>query len=124
MSTIKEIIDRVDENKPNAFPTEMKVAWLSLLEGKIAADILAMNIMEIRQLDFKYPQCLEHEPLITYPHEDIYDNWLIAKIDYENGEYDKYANSMAMFNETYDNFACWFLSVYDPAQGYGREWRQ
>lgn len=121
MSTIKEIIERVDENKPNAFTTKQKVAWLSQLEGKVAADVLLMNIPEIRQLEFKYPECLEHRPLVTYPHEDIYDLWLIAQIDYADGEYSKYQNSMAMFNAAYDNFACWFLSVYEPAQGYRRE---
>lgn len=121
MSTIKEIIERVDENKPNAFSTQTKMAWLSQLDGKIATDVLLMNIVEIRQLEYKYPECLNHQPLVTYPHEEIYDLWLKAMIDYEDGEYDKYANSMAMFNEVYDNFAAWFLTVYEPAQGYRRE---
>lgn len=121
MSTFKEIIERVDENKPNAFSTQTKMTWLSQLEGKIAADVLLMNIVEIRQLEGKYPEVLDTQPLVTYPHEDIYDLWLTAQIDYGNGEYEKYANSMAMFNEAYDNFACWFLTVYDPAQGYRRE---
>lgn len=121
MSTIKQIIERVDANKPNAFSTETKMAWLSALEGKIAADVLLMNITEIRQLEYKYPGDLESEPLVTFPHEDIYDLWLMAKIDFENGEYSKYQNSMALYNSAFNNFVCWFASVYDPAQGYRRE---
>lgn len=121
MSTIKEIIERVDENKPNAFSTKTKMAWLATLEGKIAADVLLMNIVEIRQLQYKYPDDLESEPLVSFPHEDIYDLWLIARIDYENGEYSKYQNSMALYNEAFENFVMWFASTYEPAQGYRKE---
>ena len=118
MSTIKQIINRVDAVKPNAFDLETKMAWLTELDGKIAADLFLMNIADIRQLECRNA---EHEALVGYPHEDIYDHYLAAKIDMANGEYDKYQNSMAMYNASYSNFACWFLNTYDPAQGYRGE---
>lgn len=121
MSTIREIIDRVDEAKPNAFPDDLKIKWLSELDGKIAADVMLMGIVEIRQLGNAYKGNADMEPLVTYPHDDIYDKWLEARIDYANGEYNKYQNSMEMFNAAFSGFVRWFASNYDPAQGYRRE---
>ena len=121
MSTIKEIIERVDENKPNAFDTKQKMAWLSALDGKIAAEVMLMSITQVRLLEYRYPDHLDCEMLVSWPHEELYDLYLEAKIDFANGEYDKYQNSQAAFNSAYDDFVCWFVSNYDPVQGYRRE---
>ncbi len=121
MAKIKDIIERVDENKPNAFSQKTKTAWLAELDGKLAADVFLMNIVEARLLQYRYPDDLESELLVGFPHDTIYDLWLGAKIDYENGEYDKYQNSMEQFNAHYGNFVRWFAATYEPAQGYVRE---
>ena len=121
MAKIKDIIERVDENKPNAFSQKTKMAWLAELDGKLAADVFLMNIVEVRQLQYSHPDDLESETLVSFPHDTIYDLWLGAKIDYENGEYDKYQNSMEQFNAHYGNFVRWFATTYEPAQGYVRE---
>lgn len=120
MSTYTQIIAHVDENKPNAFSSETKLNWLTTLDGKIAADVFLMDIREIQTLPREYPEALECEPLVGFPHEDIYEHWLEAKIDYANGEYDKYQNSMEAYNAVYNGFVNWFLNTYDPVQGYLR----
>lgn len=120
MVTISEIIERVDDTKPNAFTAKTKMAWIGELDGKIAADVMMMNIVEVRQLEYSYPEDLTSQPLVDFPHDSIYDLWLGAKIDFENGEYTKYQNSMEQFNAHYGNFVRWFASTYEPAQGYIR----
>lgn len=119
MSTIQEIIKRVDENKPNAFAPLTKMKWISDLDGKIAADVFLMDIAQIRELQYVGEEGLKKEPLVSYPHDDIYDLWLEAKIDAANGEYNRYQNTMQLYNESYGNFVRWFASVYEPAQGNG-----
>ena len=119
MSKIVDIIARVDENRPNAFSSATKMKWISDLDGKIAADVFLMDIAQIRELEYRYPEGLEKEPLVTFPHDDIYDLWLEAKIDAANGEYNRYQNTMQIYNESYSNFVQWFASVYEPAQGGG-----
>ena len=37
--TVKECVQYVDEVRPNAFPTEAKIAWVSQVEGRIAAEV-------------------------------------------------------------------------------------
>jgi hypothetical protein len=116
--TFREIIEAVNDCKPNALPERKKFRHLAELEGKIAADVFLADIANIRELERKYPRDLDTEPLVTHPHQDVYTLWLEAKIDQENGEYNKYQNSMEAFNAAYGNFVRWFARTYAPAQGY------
>ena len=120
---IQEAIDWADEMKPNAFTSEAKLAWLNALEGRIAADVFLMAPAEIAALRYT-GEDMETELLVAPPHDDIYTLWLQAKIDEANGEYNKYANSMQIYNEHYGNFVRWFAGLYEPAQGYAWERRR
>ena len=121
MAIIRDIITRVDDIKPNAFTEQTKLAWIGELDGRIAADVMLMGIEDIRQMEYVHPDALEVEPLVGFPHDGIYEQYLCAKIDYANGEYSKYQNSMEMFNAHYDNFVNWFIRTYEPGQGYREE---
>lgn len=121
MSTIREIIARVDDMKPNAFDEKTKMAWIAELDGKIALNVMLMGIAEAAQLQYVHPNDLDSEPLVIFPHDSLYDLWLGAKIDFANGEYSKYQNSMEMFNAHYGDYVRWFASTYEPAQGYAKE---
>ncbi len=118
MATIGQILSQVDENVPNAFSQQTKVDWISELDGKIAADVFLMGIGEIRQLRYRLPEDLKSEPLVSFPHDGIYALWLEARIHYQNGEADKYQNTMQLYNASYQNFVRWFARTYEPAQGY------
>lgn len=115
---LQEAIELVDEVKPNAFDSKVKVAWLNALEGRIAASVFLLAPVEVRQLQYRFPEDLETELLVTAPHDDIYPLWLQAKIDEANGEYDKYQNTMRIYNEHYGSFLRWFAGLYDPVEGY------
>lgn len=116
MSTIRKIIERVDENRPNSFSTASKVAWLAELDGKISSDVFLMDVSELRQFSYDPETDMDTELLVRFPHDDIYYYWLTAKIDAENGEYDKYQNTMQLYNASYNNFVSWFLDIYEPGQ--------
>lgn len=115
---LREAIERVDEIKPNAFSSAVKTDWINALEGRIAADVLLLAPAEIAQLRYAYPADQNTELLIDPPHDDIYTLWLAAKIDEANGEYNKYQNTMQIYNEHFGDFVRWFASTWDPAQGY------
>ena len=121
MANIREIIERVDDIKPNAFTEKTKLAWIGELEGLITADVMLMATPDICQMECKYPDALDRELLVGFPHDGIYEQYLCAKIDFANGEYSKYQNSMEMFNANYENFVNWFIRTYSPGQGYREE---
>lgn len=121
MSTYFEIIERVDERKPNAFSEKAKLGWLTALDGRIAADIFLMGIEEVRALPRSYPEAMDKEPLVGYPHDDLYDAYLEAKIDYANGDFSSYQNCMEAYNQLYSGFRLWFANTYDPVHGCRRD---
>jgi len=59
---------------------------------------------------------LTQELLVRFPHDDIYEAWLLARIDLANGEYEKYQNAMAMYNELYEDFVRLVAMRFSPAQ--------
>ena len=116
--TAREAIAAADAEKPNAFAEEAKFQWLRRLEGHLEAEVFLMPPAQIRELDLRYPEDLDRELLVDPPHDDLYPLWLKARIDEGNGEYSKYADSMAIYNGAYTAFVGWFCQLYDPAQGY------
>ena len=190
--TIKEVIDYVDEIKPNAFSNATKTIWLNEVEGQVMTEVFLLNEREV----FEYHYASQDSTAITFPdtktlgiadknvrrkfqpggkitmspggiysdnavtgaviqavnadglvfaentfsvtgttevtatlnydgsgvellveppHHKLYGQYLIAMIDYANGEYDKYANTMQMFNAFWGEFMRWFARVYAPA---------
>ncbi len=118
--TAKQIIDRVDEVKPNAFSGAAKLEWLNELEGRVAAEVMLMPQAQIRELKLNP----EDTPLVEPPYDSIYTRWLEAMIDEENGEYDRYAATAGLFNAAWSEFTGWFARTYDPAQGYRKDRRR
>jgi len=114
--TIQQILDLIDEVVPNAFLPEVKTEWLSQLDGKIAGEVL-LTVDPI-EFHYVYPDCAEWNVIVPWPYDDIYETWLRAKIDFANGEYEKYNNSSEMFNAQLREYKSWFLNTYRPGQGY------
>jgi len=53
--------------------------------------------------------------MVRPPHDKIYAAYLIAQIDFANGEYDKYQNSLTMFNMFWGEYCRWFARNFRPA---------
>lgn len=197
--TIKELIEFIDEIKPNAFSDAVKTMWINDIEGKVQTDIFLMAVEDI--IRYKYEDTLTEaqvcfpddktmvftsapdfipggkikifglstyagnnsqdareilnvdgvtltfaegtftdtgdtpdsctidydgrdiELLVNPPHDKLYRSYLAAQIDYANGEYDKYANTMQMFNAHYNEFLRWFMVNYRPAYTHRRRYQ-
>ena len=57
---------------------------------------------------------LTTELLVPAPYDDIYIRWLESQIDYTNGEYGKYNNSIAMYNAAYTAYANYYNRTHMP----------
>ncbi len=119
--TIREAIAQARDVTPDAFDEETLFNWINTLEGQLASKVFLMAPEEVRQLQYSYPEDLDTELLVEAPYDEMYPMYLKAKVDAANGEYNKYANSMAIYNGAYTGFVCWFCQLYDPAQGYVSE---
>lgn len=66
---------------------------------------------------------LSTETIAPAPYDKLYVHWIESQIDYTNGEYPKYNNSITMFNASYDAFAKWYNREHMPlSRGGWKHW--
>ena len=120
--TLVEAIDAIDQLKPNGYTPEEKTAWINQLEANIQMDVMLLHYDQIVQHDFAADP--DSQLLLDAGHAALYTAWLGAQIDFANGEYDKYQNSMGMYNALWRQFVAWFANTYHPANGYDTDARR
>lgn len=114
--TIIEIITDVDALKPNGLGQPYKVQWLSQLDARIKHDIIDTHEggEDVSFNGYNAETPIGTELLVPHPYDDVYRYWLEAQIDYVNGEYTKYNNSMSMFNEAYSAYERHYNRTHMP----------
>ncbi len=120
---IMELLALVDDEKPNQYSAQMKTVWLSEVEGMVVDNIL--NMAEGSKIEFdgyNYETDYEKELLVPLRFADLYTNYLAAKIDYKNGETERYNNSVAMFEASYEAYAAYYRRNHMPKSTYLRGW--
>ena len=114
--TLSEVMTRVDEIKPNAFSNEVKTSWMNEVEGMVQTEVFLFNHVDVVQ--YSYEEDKDKTLLVAPPHDKLYAPYLEARIDYANGEYNKYQNTMQLFNQFYGEFMRWYADTYRPADAY------
>ena len=115
--TINQAIGRLDALKPNSYSFGDKVMWLSELDGTIKTEIIDTHegwedcLFEWYDDERTDP---ETELLAEAPYDRMYITWLQARIDYTNGEYQKYNNANAMFEAEYAAFQNHYNRTHMP----------
>ncbi len=107
--TVKECIEYVDSIEPNAYTEAQKAGWLSECEGKVYTALFLVQPYEFTPITAADSRVLA----LPAPYDRMYPRYLQAMIHYANGEYDRYANSMAVFNEVWAEANRWFGGDYD-----------
>ena len=116
MAKLGEIIAMADEIKPSAFSSEAKTAWLNEVEGMVQTEVFLFAPVEI--IRYHWPEDQDVPMLVDPPHDKLYWAYLTAMIDFANGEYNKYQNTMQMFNASFGEFMRWFAQNYRPADAH------
>ena len=119
--TIQRAIQTCDDLKPNKYGEDAKLAWLSALEGRIVAELLAGHegFEDVNFAGYDENTPGGTELLIQGVHEDIYVKWLMCQVDFHNAEPARYNNSVAMYNYAWVDLANWVNRTYRPRQGAG-----
>ena len=108
---ISDLIVLVDIVKPNSFSKKTKISWLNDVEGMVWTQIYLRD-----PVDFVgYDDVVDKELGVKPPHHRIYSSYLCAMIDFANGEYDKYQNTMVQFNEQFGAYSRWYALNFRPA---------
>lgn len=114
--TIMDALYRIDELKPNSYSQTEKIKWLSSLDGVIKSEILDTHEggEDIAFSGYDENADLTTKLLVDAPYDDIYLKWLEAQIDYSNGEYGKYNNSLVAYNDAYDLYHRYYNRTHMP----------
>lgn len=113
---IMDAIGRINRLKPNAYAIQDKVWWLSTLDGRIKTDIIDTHEggEDVIFTGYSEDDDTNTQLLVPAPYDNLYIYWLEAQIDYANGEYNKYSNSMTMFNSAYSAFERYYNRTHMP----------
>lgn len=100
--------------RPNDLELEDQLRWLSELDGKIMTEVMLLDASETFAVRYT-EEDMQKELLVGFPYDKIYVPYLMAMIDFANGEYDRYQNDKAIFDGFYGEYVRWFARVYKPA---------
>lgn len=113
---LRELIAEVDALRPgNAFTEAAKTTWVNEVEGKVCTDIWMLSPADA--VEYKWDEDQETELAVPKPYYKLYRYWLIAMMDMANGEWRNYADSHALFNEAWEEYAGWYGYHVNPAVG-------
>lgn len=114
--TIAEAISLVDKLKPNQYTEVMKKNWLSKLDGLVFKEVFQTHEDNPVESFEGYEEAgMETELLIPYPYdEDIYNYFLQASMDKENGETAKYNQSITLYNNAFLTFQNYYNRTHKP----------
>lgn len=114
MSTLNEVIERVDKVKPNTYDENTKADWLYRLDGRICREVFRKEPPE----PYSYPEDGDRELLVGFPYDNLYDYYLMAMISLQDKEYADYNNSLQVFDNLYKEHAKWWQRENVP-RSYG-----
>lgn len=114
--TINEAIAKVDGLCPNAYTEAQKVAWLSEVDGRVALDISKVTTAPVA---YAWPDDGDTALLVPFPYDNMYELYVISKINFHNGEFDQYNATAKVFKDAYDEYAARIRRVNAPTANTG-----
>lgn len=98
--TPNKVIENVDSIRPNSYSEEVKLGWISNLDGMVQR----LVFQEDDAKAYSYPEDMDKELLIPFPFDNLYGLYLESMIDYYNREYGNYNNSATMFQSRFSEY--------------------
>lgn len=114
--TIIDAISRTDALKPNGYSQSEKVRWLSTLDGIVKREVIDTHEggEDVLFSGYNDETPLNTELLVPAPYDDVYIRYLEMQIDYSNGEYTKYNNSVDAYNLAFSDFEKYYNREHMP----------
>lgn len=116
--TIDKLIKLAQKLKPTPFDDEIMLMWVNEIEGMVLSEVHLVTVTDIKPYEIGADGSLPTAELTApMPYDKLYMQYLMAQIDYANGEYSKYQNTMQMFNAYYTEYVHYVAEVLAPADG-------
>lgn len=113
--TATVLFERLRQLKP--VPAEIDdtilLDWLNQVEGQILHEIFLLSLSEIAP----YTETPAEALAAPYPYDGIYLLWMEAQVDFANGEYERYTNTMQRYNTAWNDLARHIAKCIRPVYG-------
>ncbi len=103
--TIHTCINLVDAMAPNGVEPLVKLRFLGEVEGKVKVELLGES--PEASIPFDETTAETTELCVPHPYDQLYWLYLMAMMDYVNGDTARYENGAALFNIAYQNYGKW-----------------
>ena len=119
---LQEVLTQIDHVKPNQYDDATLVRWVSGLDGLLYNEIISWHDPQAEKqwdpsvLPYRAAGGMTEELLVPAPYDDIYVKYLCAQVDYHNAEFERYNNSMVMYNMALSAYADWVNRNRKPKQ--------
>lgn len=87
--------------------------WLNQVEGQILHEIFLLALSEITPYSATPTEALA----APYPYDGIYLLWMESQVDFANGEYERYTNTMQRYNTAWNDLARHIAKCIRPVYG-------
>lgn len=114
---IQKALDMADSMLPNMMDRPIKIAFLTEIEQYIHNEIVKKH--EHTEEQEQLPVYTEDtdpgtELVIPDPYSNLYYYYIMAKIDEQNLEFDKFNTHWALFENKYDTMSDWYTREHMP----------
>ena len=113
--TATVLFERLRKLKP--VPAEIDdtilLDWLNQVEGQILHELFLLALSEITPYSATPTEALA----APYPYDGIYLLWMEAQVDFANGEYERYTNTMQRYNTAWNDLARHIAKCRRPVYG-------
>ena len=117
--TIQEVLDQLDEMKPNMMSRKLKVKYLTEIEQLIYDEIVLKHV-QAEEPAGKPVYTEDSDPgtvlIIPDPYSSVYLYWLMTKVDIQNQEDARYNIDRQHFENAYDTMSDWYTREHMPKQ--------
>lgn len=115
--TIQQALDHIDECKPNMFSYAQKLFWLNEADMQVYTEIISQHEGLPEGYTFTGYN-LETDPdtvlLVPDVYADLYQHALARKMDWANGETDKYNTNTILFNTRFQELGDYWTRTHMP----------
>lgn len=111
---VGKLIETVTVLIGQQYDLEMLIGWLNEIEGQVLDQV----VNKAQGFDVEFVPFAEDdsERELTVPDrfQDVYVNYIRAKVDFTNQETERYNNDAAMFEASWKEYASWHIRNYVP----------
>lgn len=107
---LEKLIENIITIRGQQYDSEIITSWINEVEGQAIDEVFnRANEFDIEFIPYDYKTDSDRELLIPDRFQDVYANYIYAKMDFLNQESERYNNDVVMYNAAYDSFSSWFM---------------